>query len=238
MEIKQEIDNFIKRVEKENPDLALMLKSVYLYNNQFSLRLNIEKNLLKVIKAMAEVDRIFFVPDILKDRAYEDIALAIPENQTISQPSTVSRMILMADIRPNQKILEVGSGSGYNAALLAYLSKSEIITIEKIKELVKFSKANIKRLEKFKKLNLKIKVLKKDFFSCRLKQKFDRIIFTAGLEKNEAKIRKKIEFLLNENGIAILPRVNGPMIIFKKIKNNLIKTETEDSYVFVPLTEK
>jgi len=83
----------------------------------------------EVARAMRAVPRHLFVPEDLAQNAYEDRPLAIGENQTISQPLIVALMTQMADVKPKERVLEVGTGSGYQAAILLALG-AEVYTIE------------------------------------------------------------------------------------------------------------
>jgi len=100
----------------------------------------------RVLEAMAGVPRHLFVEEALASRAYEDTALPIGFGQTISQPYVVARMIevLMHD-RELGKVLEVGTGCGYQAAVLASLA-AEVYSIERIKELLERARANLREL--------------------------------------------------------------------------------------------
>ncbi len=89
---------------------------------------------LAVLRAFAEIPRHLFVPEALRPRAYEDVALPIGWGQTISQPSTQARYLEALDLKGNEKVLEVGTGSGYQAALLGCLA-SQVFTVERIPEL-------------------------------------------------------------------------------------------------------
>lgn len=82
-----------------------------------------------VLRAMEEVDRALFVPHDLQEKAYEDIPLPIGENQTISQPYIVAYMAEKLQLDKSQTVLEIGSGCGYNAAILSRLAK-HVFTIE------------------------------------------------------------------------------------------------------------
>ena len=88
----------------------------------------------KVVDAMARVPREAFVPAASRHLAYEDIPLPIGEGQTISQPMIVAMMVSMLNIKPGDKVLEVGTGSGYQAAVLSLLAK-EVVTTERFKSL-------------------------------------------------------------------------------------------------------
>ena len=88
----------------------------------------------KVLEAMGKVKRHLFVPDALHRMAYEDRPLPIGHDQTISQPYIVAYMTEVAQLRPDDRVLEIGTGSGYQAAILAEIVK-EVYTIEIIEPL-------------------------------------------------------------------------------------------------------
>ncbi len=85
----------------------------------------------RVLAAMARVPRELFVPEPVRDRAYDDAALPIGGDQTISQPYMVARICEALAVRPGDRVLDVGTGSGYQAAVLAQLGK-EVHTIERL----------------------------------------------------------------------------------------------------------
>ena len=91
----------------------------------------------QVLAAMAAVPRHLFVEDALRSRAYENVALPIGAGQTISQPYMVAKMsqLLLAGNRSVQKILEIGTGCGYQTAILETLGISEIYSLERISKL-------------------------------------------------------------------------------------------------------
>ena len=88
-----------------------------------------------VINALAAVPRHRFVPEEIRDRAYQDTALPIGYGQTISQPSLVALMTELLDLEPGDRVLEIGTGSGYQAAILAELGYVEVFSIEIVPEL-------------------------------------------------------------------------------------------------------
>lgn len=88
----------------------------------------------RVLAAMEAVPRELFVPEPLRDRAYRDSALPIDGGQTISQPWIVARMVELLELRGGERVLEVGTGSGYGAAVLARLCR-EVVTIERVPDL-------------------------------------------------------------------------------------------------------
>ena len=94
----------------------------------------------RVLDAMSRVPRHLFVPEGLRSRAYEDCPLPIGYGQTISQPSTVALMSQMLETSPGMRVLEVGTGSGYQAAVLAAMGYT-VYTVERLKELYQSARA-------------------------------------------------------------------------------------------------
>jgi protein-L-isoaspartate(D-aspartate) O-methyltransferase len=95
----------------------------------------------RVLAAMERVPRELFVPPDLRDRAYEDVALPIGSRQTISQPYMVARIVEELGLDGDEKVLDVGTGSGYQAAVLAQLGE-EVHSIERIPELAEQARRN------------------------------------------------------------------------------------------------
>jgi protein-L-isoaspartate(D-aspartate) O-methyltransferase len=177
----------------------------------------------EIIKSFNKVPREDFISRSLKNIAYEDIALPLENGATISQPYTIAFMLQLLELKPKQKILEIGSGSGYVLALLHNITKGEIYGVEIIKSLAKKSR---KYLSKYK----DVKVFSNDG-SRGLKEKehFDRILISASSKKVP-------EFLfsqLKENGIMVAP-VNESIIQIKKNKGR-VKLKEHYGFVFVPL---
>jgi protein-L-isoaspartate(D-aspartate) O-methyltransferase len=97
-----------------------------------------------VLRAMERVPREPFVPERERPRAYDDAALPIGHGQTISQPYMVARICEAMAVRPGQRVLDVGTGSGYQAAVLAELG-AEVVAIERIPELAQQARDNLVR---------------------------------------------------------------------------------------------
>src|SRR5918992_2927104 len=100
----------------------------------------------RVLAAMAEVPRERFVPPEARADAYRDGALAIGEGQTISQPWIVACMTTLLELRGDERVLEVGTGSGYGAAVLSRCS-SEVVTIERHATLAERARTTLAQLE-------------------------------------------------------------------------------------------
>ncbi|HKC21724.1 MAG TPA: protein-L-isoaspartate(D-aspartate) O-methyltransferase [Gaiellaceae bacterium] len=96
----------------------------------------------RVLAAMERVPRELFVPEELRKRAYDDVALPIGDGQTISQPYMVAKICEALALHGDERVLDVGSGSGYQAAVLAELA-AEVDTIERIPELARLARANL-----------------------------------------------------------------------------------------------
>ncbi|HHF55642.1 MAG TPA: protein-L-isoaspartate O-methyltransferase, partial [Thermoplasmatales archaeon] len=104
----------------------------------------------EVIEAMRAVPREIFVPEHLREYAYADMPLEIGHGQTISAPHMVAMMLEALQLKENSKVLEIGTGTGYHAAVAAKIAKKGMIyTIERIEELAE------KAMENFRKLGIK-----------------------------------------------------------------------------------
>ena len=181
----------------------------------------------EVLSAIEKIPREKFISEAYRNQAYENIALPIENNQTISQPYVVARMTELLDVKSNHKVLEIGTGSGYQCAVLSILAR-RVYTIERIKNLHEGSN-NI-----FEKLKLTNIVSKYDDGNNGWIEQipFDRIIFTAASKKINNEIFSHIE---NE-GIIVCPIVKtNQQILVKYIKqNNKIISEEYDDVLFVP----
>ncbi len=151
-----------------------------------------------VLEAMYRVPRHLFVSEALCFRAYDDTSLPIGFGQTISTPSIVATMVQALRLSGDETVLEIGSGSGYQAAVLSLLSRS-VVAMEIIPQLAERSKAV---LEHFHYEN--VDVLCSGDFNV-LEETFDRIIISAGADVLPEDILGK----LNLNGILLIPLGGG-----------------------------
>jgi len=186
----------------------------------------------RIIEAFRKTPRHLFVNKEYLKNAYDDIPLPTYNSQTISQPYTVAIMTEALDPRPGNKILEVGSGSGYQSALLARCVglRGRVITVELVKKLVEFSKKNLKRA-KIK----NIKVIEWDGKKGYEKEApYDRCIITAGCDEVPKPILKQTKV-----GGKIVAPVNDfwgqKMLLVEKLSDKEFKTKDLGSFVFVPL---
>ena len=181
----------------------------------------------EVLSALETIPREKFIPENYRYQAYENIALPIGENQTISQPYVVAKMTELLEVKNNHKVLEIGTGSGYQCAILSKLAR-RIYTIERIKNL------HEKASKIFDELQLTNIVSKhEDGNNGWIEQiPFDRIIFTAATEN----ITNRIFSHIKDNGIIVCPiiRDNKQVIIKYKRKNDKLTSEEFDDVLFVP----
>jgi len=184
-----------------------------------------------IISYFQKLDRGFFMEE-LKEFAYMDEAIPIGHKQTISQPSLVLEMTLAIDLQPNSKVLEIGTGSGYQTALLAAFSNT-IYTIERIAALHEQAKG---RLEKAGFTNIHFKL---DDGSTGWEEHapYDRIMVTAAA----AQVPRELIEQLAIGGKMIIP-VGTPLLqelfLLRKDKDGEIHTTVLDEVRFVPLKGK
>lgn len=190
-------------------------------------------NDIRVESAIRKTPRHEFVPTSLQEKAYDDLPIPIMKNQTVSQPSVLSRMTEWLDVREGQKILEVGSGSGWQSAILSYLVEhGKIYSIERHSELVNFAKKN---LDKLGINNVEI-ILGDGSLGLPKESPFDRIIITAACEKIPQSLIEQISI----NGLLIAPvgEFTQSLILLKKTSQGVVEIKNESGYVFVPLLGK
>ena len=150
----------------------------------------------RVLAAMEQVDRGRFAKGLFADRAYEDTPLPIACGQTISQPSVVGLMTQALDVRPRDTVLEVGTGSGYQAAILSKLAR-RVYTVERHKRLVRETGALFRELG----LTNVTAMLSDGSFGLSEQAPFDRIIVTAAAEDPPGPLLAQLKI----GGIMVLP---------------------------------
>jgi protein-L-isoaspartate(D-aspartate) O-methyltransferase len=187
-------------------------------------------NMLKsphIIDAFRAVDRKYFVPVSFAEDTYIDAPLPIGNYQTISQPSTVAFMLERLAPQEGDKVLDIGSGSGWTTALLCHIvgEKGSVTGVERVDALVGQGREN---LSKF------------NFNHCHIKQageklglpgeQFDRILVSASADE----IPEELFLQLKIGGILVIP-VENSIYKFKKVSEEEIKNEEFYGFVFVPL---
>lgn len=185
----------------------------------------------RVLRAMEKVPRHFFVDEALIPQAYNDHPLPIGENQTISQPYIVALMLEALEFKGNEKVLEVGTGSGYQTALLAELA-GMVLSIERIVSFVE--KAN-KRFEFLGYKNIKIK-LNDGSRGWEEEKPFDRIIVSAA----SSSIPEPYLEQLKDDGIIVIPvgLEDSQTLLKVKKSGGTIKIEDLGGCRFVKLVGK
>ncbi|PTD93722.1 protein-L-isoaspartate O-methyltransferase [archaeon SCG-AAA382B04] len=185
----------------------------------------------KVIEAMRKVPRHLFLPQNKRDKAYLDRPLPIGKNQTISAPHMVGLLVEKLDPEPNDKVLEIGGGSGYNAAVIAEtLDEGRVYSIEKIDSIAHQAKQNLQKTGYSGKVEL---IIADGSTGYEEKAPYDRILLTAGAPE----VPKPLEEQLAENGKIVGP-VGGKRrqkLVIGKKKKGKVKYKKEGRCAFVPL---
>lgn len=185
----------------------------------------------RVLDAFYKIDRHKFIPEELRSSAYADFPVPIGEGQTISQPYIVALMTECLGLSGQEKILEIGTGSGYQAAILAELVK-EVYSIERFANLAERAKAVFKELGY---VNIKVKV-EDGTLGWQEEAPFDRILITAA----SPRIPLPLSEQLKENGKLILPLGEGFSQVLTLVEKKKDKLEFSQicGCVFVPLVGK
>jgi len=178
----------------------------------------------RLIEAFETVDRIDFVPQELKAMAYDDRPLPIGLAQTISQPYTVAFMLELLQPNMNDRVLDIGSGSGWTTALLACVSE-HVDAVERIEELVKFSKQNF---TKYSFTNISVHLAKQTLGVQG--ESFDKILVSCSADEVPEELIKQ----LKPGGIMVIPVVNSILKVLKNSDSSL-KIEEYPGFIFVPL---
>jgi len=182
----------------------------------------------KILRALNKIPRHYFLEPAFTDWAYKDVAFPIDADQTISQPYTVAFQTELLEVKPKDKILEIGTGSGYQAAVLVELG-AKVYTIERQKKL--FEKTN-----KF--LNeIGYGVIRTFFGDGYLGlpryAPFDKIIITAGANEIPNELLKQLKV----GGIMVIPYGSGDvknMMKLIKVDEKNIRREKHGKFRFVP----
>ncbi len=182
----------------------------------------------RVLAALREVPRHRFVRGHLERKAYGDFALPIEGGQTISQPYVVARMTELLAVEPHHKVLEIGTGSGYQAAVLARLGRW-VWSLERVPELARLA---IARLRELGIDNVKVQVFDGSLGWAEAAP-FDRILVTAGAPGAPAALLAQ----LGADGRLVIPeggRDAQRLVLYRKAGDRVVREEGE-GVVFVPL---
>ena len=183
----------------------------------------------RVIQAMLATPRHEFVPRDLRKHAYKDMSLPIGDRQTISSPFIVAFMTEAIDPQPTDKVLEIGTGSGYQAAVLSGLVQ-DVFTIEIVESLGRTAQRTLQRL-RYKNVHTKIG---DGFRGWKEHAPFDKIIATCSPES----IPQPLVEQLREGGLMVIPagrRYQQTLYLLRK-RNGKLETEALRPTLFVPMT--
>jgi len=185
----------------------------------------------RVIDAFLKVERHRFIPEELRGSAYADYPVPIGEGQTISQPYIVALMTECLDLSGDEEVLEIGTGSGYQAAILAELS-SQVYSIERFPSLAERAESLLQNLGY---INIKIKV-GDGTLGWPEEAPFSRIIVTAAAPEVPLPLAEQ----LSEGGKMILPlgETFSQVLTLIEKKKGQLKAESICGCVFVPLIGK
>ena len=179
----------------------------------------------KEYKAFCEIDRKYFVPFGFERKAYDITPLPLADDSTISSPLTIAKMTMYLNLENVDSVLEIGCGSGYQAAILSKIVR-RVFTIDRICRLVEIAK------ERFKKLNLYNINVKCDDgrLGWRAYAPFDRILLSAYIEDMEKELINQV----NDEGFILAPvKIGNEQVITRFYKNG--KKETLEVCEFVPV---
>jgi protein-L-isoaspartate(D-aspartate) O-methyltransferase len=183
----------------------------------------------RVLAAMRKVPRHLFVRDHLRTQAYGDFALPIGSEQTISQPYIVARMTELLEVGPGTSVLEIGTGSGYQTAILGLLAK-RVYSLERIAELARQA---IPRIRQLGLDNVKIQVFDGTVGWSEWAP-YDRILVTAGAPK----VPEPLLGQLAPGGILLIPEgvlSAQRLVLYRKTKEGEIQRQEGEEVAFVPL---
>ena len=184
----------------------------------------------KVLEAINIVPRHLFLDSAFAEFAYRDEAFPIAAGQTISHPYTVAFQTQLLDIHPNEKVLEIGTGSGYQTAVLVAIG-AEVFSIERQKELFDFSKIILKKIN----LEPRYQTYGDGYKDLPSFAPFDKIIVTAGAPE----IPKDLLQQLKIGGIMVIPvgEQSQQMIVIIRLDEDQFEKYIFGDFKFVPMLE-
>ena len=183
----------------------------------------------RVAEAFRVIDRAGFVPEGSRGLAYGDRPVAIPEHQTTSQPTLIARMIDVADVGPDDRVLEVGTGLGFQTALLATLA-AEVVSLDRFSSLTKAAAANLEAAG-IRKVTL---ITADGWQGCPEHSPFDVILVSAAATE----VPRPLADQLAEGGRLVIPvqaRSGDEVLLFSKRRGHLVRRGLVTPARFVPL---
>ena len=182
-----------------------------------------------VLKAINEVPRHLFLESVFEDFAYEDRAFPIAANQTISHPSTVAEQTELLEVQEKEKILEIGTGCGYQTAVLVTMN-AFVYTVERQKDLHDFAQKKLREMH----LRPKFQSFGDGFLGLPTFAPFDKILVTCGAEILPIELLKQLKI----GGKMVIPMgKTDEQILYRFTKVSEIEFEKEEfgAYKFVPM---
>ena len=185
----------------------------------------------RIIEAFSKIKRIDFLPDDLQSASQANIPLPIGQGQTISQPLTVAFMLEKLDPRIGDKVLDIGSGSGWTTALLAHVvgEKGKVIGIERIRSLRDFGTNNISKYHLIE--GGRAKIICADGTKGYVNEApYKRILVSAAANVVPKELKKQLAV----GGRLVIP-VENSIWVFEKISAKVFREEEYPGFAFVPL---
>jgi protein-L-isoaspartate(D-aspartate) O-methyltransferase len=182
----------------------------------------------RVLAAMAAVPREIFVPAAFRHQAYEDYPLEIGEGQTISQPSVVARITELAQVEDRDRVLEIGTGSGYQAAVLARLARF-VFTLERLPRLAEAARA---RLSELGYTNLSVQIMDGSL-GWRARAPFEVIVVSAAAPS----IPRALTEQLTDGGRLVIPigELRRQRLVRVVRRGDRLEESSHGPATFVPL---
>ena len=185
----------------------------------------------QIVEAFEKIDRKHFIPEDFREHIYIDRPLPIGKDQTISQPSTVAFMLELLQPQKGDKILDIGSGSGWTTALLCQIVGEEgsVLGLERHDELVERGRENLRKLH----TSERCRIEKAGRELGRPGEQFDKIFVSASAEE----IPEELFAQLKVGGILVIP-VKNSIFRFKKLSDTKVEAQEFPGFVFVPLIKE